>query len=437
VSTIEVVVVRSEDLTVDDAEFQAFVEGLYDELNALRTDDLGTPVIREGTFDNFYLSGFGGFVSEDRRTTIMPLVMAGDFDDATANVDKIVEVVARTDGDSGFEVLVTGQATVSNDFEDLGQDDLEQGEIFGIPVALIILVLVFGTVVAAFVPLIAAIVSIIITLGVTAVIGQVLPLSFFVTNIVFMIGLAVGIDYALFIVARYREERFKGLSTVDAIEKAGSTASRAVLFSGIAVVLGLVGMLLIPFNIFIGIGIGAIIVVITSVLPAVLKLLGTKLDLLSVPLFRVKAGDQDSEGGLWDNISHWVMRYPVVSLLLGGGLLIAAAVPLLNLDTGFAGVSTLPEEVRSRQAFNILDEEFSAGAANPARIVIKGDHPLGRGAERPDGAAGRGGRRWQRGVRGAARAGGQRGSDAGAAGDSADGGRSRGTGAVRSEESPR
>ena len=191
----------------------------------------------------------------------------------------------------------------------------------------------------------------------------------------------MGIDYALFIVARYREEKFKGLGTVDAIERAGSTAARAVLFSGMVVVLGLVGMLLIPFNIFIGIGIGigSIIVVVTSVisaltlLPAVLSLLGSKLDLLSVPLFRVKAGDQEAGGGIWDSISHWVMRYPAVSLLLGGGLLIAAAVPLLNLDTGFAEISTLPDEVRSKQAFNILDEEFSAGEASPARIVINGD----------------------------------------------------------------
>ncbi len=304
VSTIEVIVVRSADLTVDDAGFKTFVEGLYEDVNALRTDD-GTPVIRDGTFDNFYRSGFPGFVSEDRQTTIMPLVMAGDFDDSTANVNGIINLIDETDAGSEFEVLITGQATVSNDFEVLGQEDLEQGEIFGIPVALLILVLVFGAVVAAFVPLIAAIIAIIVTLGITAVIGQALPLSFFVTNIVFIIGLAVGIDYALFIVARYREELHKGLSTVDAIEKAGSTASRAVLFSGMAVVLGLVGMLLIPFNIFIGIGIGAIIVVVTSVLsaltllPAVLSLLGSKLDLLSVPLFRVKASDSDAEGGLW------------------------------------------------------------------------------------------------------------------------------------------
>lgn len=132
-------------------------------------------------------------------------------------------------------------------------------------------------------------------------------------------------------------------------------------------------------NIFIAIGIGAIVVVVTSVLsaltllPAMLRLLGTKLDRLSVPLFGVGSGGDDGEGGVWDKISHWVMRYPALSLLLGGGLLIAAAVPTLGLNTGFAGISTLPDGVPSKEAFLILDEEFSAGEASPAQIVIKGD----------------------------------------------------------------
>lgn len=375
ISTTEVIVVRSGTHSVDDTEFQSFTERLYGDVAAL-----GSEVIRDRTFVNHY-QGIPGLVSDDRSTTIMPLTMAGDFDDATTNVSDIVKIVEERNGEEGFEVLITGGATGANDFEDLGQEDLERGEIFGIPIALVILVLVIGTVVAAFVPMIVAIISILIALGTTALIGQVFPMSFFVVNIIFMVGLAVGIDYSLFIVARYREERSGGLEKVDAIERAGDTASRAVLFSGMTVVLGLIGMLIIPFNVFIALGIGAIVVVVVSVaaaltlLPAAISLLDTKMDRLSIPLVnRAETHDDgDKAGGFWDSASHLVMRYPAVSLAIGVALLVAAALPTLNIETGFAGISTLPDDYQSKTAFEILDAEFSAGDANPAQIVIKGD----------------------------------------------------------------
>ena len=311
----------------------------------------------------------------------MPFTMAGDFDDATGNIHKVTEVVDEANSQGEFEVLITGQATVGEDFQELSQEGLETGEAFGMPIALIILVLVFGALVAALVPIVLAVVSIIVALGVASLVGQVFGLSFFVTNIIFMIGLAVGIDYSLFIVARYREERAKGLEKVDAIARAGATASRAVLFSGMAVVLGLIGMLLVPFNVFIALGIGAILVVIASVLaamtllPAVLSILGDWVNKLTIPwIGRAQARfDEERSGGFWDRISHGVMRRPIISLLLAGGLLVAAAVPALDLSTGFAGVSTMPDDIRSKQGFDILDEKFSAGNVAPAQIVIEGD----------------------------------------------------------------
>ena len=322
-----------------------------------------------------------GLVSEDGHTTIMLLIMAGDFDDATDNIDKVIEVVERAEEGSEFNVLITGQAAIGQDFQELGQEGLEKGEIFGVPAALIILVVVFGALVAALVPIVLAVVSIIVALGVASLVGQTFALSFFVTNIIFMIGLAVGIDYALFIVARYREERARGLEKLEAIGRAGATASRAVLFSGMAVVLGLIAMLLVPFNVFIGLGIGAILVVIAAVLgaltllPALLSLLGDRVNKLSLPwIGRVQARfDEERAGGFWDWISHGVMRQPLISLLLAGGLLIAVAVPVFDLSTGFAGISTMPDDLISKKGFDILDEKFSAGNVTPAQIVIEGD----------------------------------------------------------------
>ena len=233
--TSEVVIVQSESMTVDDTAFQEFVQRVFGEIVSL-----GPEVIKEGTLTNYYLRRDSFLVSEDRGTTIIPFTMAGEFNDATDNIDSVISIVDRAREDPGFRVLITGQATVSQDFEDLANDGLLKGEIFGIPIAVIVLVLVFGAVVAALVPVILAAASIFVALGAASLLGLAFGLSFFVENMIFMIGLAVGIDYSLFIVARYREERRSGLEKLDAIGKAGSTATRAVSFSGMAVVVGLI-----------------------------------------------------------------------------------------------------------------------------------------------------------------------------------------------------
>ncbi|HBJ31410.1 MAG TPA: MMPL family transporter, partial [Dehalococcoidia bacterium] len=275
ISTNEVVIVRSETMTIDDPAFEQAVTDLTSRLQAL-----GPDIIRLETLVDYPHTGLPFLLAEGRQTTIIPFTMAGDFDDATSNIADVVEVVETAKPPAGIEVLITGQATVGKDFLEVGQEGIEKGETFGVPIALIILALVFGTLVAAMLPVILAFASIFVALGAAALIGQVFALSFFVTNIIFMIGLAVGIDYSLFIVARYREERARGLEKIDAIARAGGTASRTVLFSGITVVIALFGMLLVPFNIFIGLGIGAILVVLASVLsaltllPAILSILG-------------------------------------------------------------------------------------------------------------------------------------------------------------------
>jgi len=375
-STNEIVIVRSDTYTVDEPEFEEFATGVYENI-----DRLGPEIIREGTLAGFHQTGAPFLVSEDRHITIIPFTMAGDFDDATDNIGKVIDVVDEADGDGEFEVLITGQAAVGVDFQEVGQKGIETGEKFGVPVALVILVLVFGALVAAFVPIVLAFVSIFVALGAAAVVGQAFSLSFFVTNIIFMIGLAVGIDYSLFIVARYREERARGREKLEAIARTGSTASRTVLFSGVTVVIALIGMLLVPFSVFIGLGIGAILVVITSVLaaltllPAVLSFMGDGINKLSIPLFGSPQARFDAEGagGFWDRVSHAVMRRPLVSLILAGGLLIAAAVPLFDLSTGFAGVSSMPDDIRSKVGFEILDQHFLAGSVTPAQVVIEGD----------------------------------------------------------------
>lgn len=391
IGTNEIVVFESTKYTVDDPEYQVAFETLTAEIA-----ELGPDIIRPESLGNFYSNGLPFLVSEDRGSTLITLIMAGDFDQNADNIEAVVDVVheyAATET-GNFVIKVTGQATIGLDNRELSQEDLEKGEAMGVPIALIILTVVLGAIAAALVPLVMAIVSIIVAIGISALVGTFFELSLFVTNIIItIIGLAVGIDYSLFVVSRYREERGRGLDKIDAIGKAGATAGRAVVFSGITVVLALVGMLLIPFNIFISIGLGAIFVVLSAMaaamtlLPAILGIMGDKVNSLQIPFIGKGQVEfqPDRKGGFWDKLVRMVMAQPIISLLLTGGLPIALIIPFFNINTGFAGISTYTDELESKQAFLVLDEKFSFGEVTPAEIVIRGDissAPVQAGIER-------------------------------------------------------
>jgi putative drug exporter of the RND superfamily len=180
---------------------------------------------------------------------------------------------------------------------------------------------VFGAVIAALVPIGVAILAIVIALGITSLVGQIVQFNLFVTNIISMIGLAVGIDYSLFIVSRFREERKKGFPLLEAIGAAGATASRAVFFSGMTVVLALLGMFIIPTTIFRALAAGAIFVTVVSIvasltlLPAMLAKIG---DRINWPRLSKRARldtPHDVPGGVWDRVARGVMARPVVFLV--------------------------------------------------------------------------------------------------------------------------
>ncbi len=370
----EVVIVRSPDRTVDDAAFKATVEQIYGQIAAL-----GREVIEASR--NYYQTGDESLVSSDRHTTIAPFVMAGDRERAKDNIGRLLELVEATDSRDGFRVLISGEASASEADQTLAEQDLRTAETVGIPAALLLLVLVFGALTAALVPLVLAIVSIVLALGVTALIGQQWELWFFITNMITMMGLAVGIDYSLFILSRYRGERSRGLDKGRAIAAAGATASRAVFFSGMTVVLALLGMLIVPSTAYRSTATGAIIVVLFSVLasltllPAILGLLGDRVNALRVPLIGRGSllRDDERSGGFWDYVTRTVMRHPVVSVLATSGLLIALTVPLLDINTGWAGVSMLPDGLEVKEGFRILEEDFSFGLVTPAEIAIHGE----------------------------------------------------------------
>ncbi|MFQ5933008.1 MAG: MMPL family transporter [Dehalococcoidia bacterium] len=371
----EIVIVRSENSTVDsDPAFGELVEDIHRRIMALGDDTV------ESGF-TYYQTGDPSLVSADGRITIIPFVMAGEIADAEDSIHLVRDIVDDADQTAGFDVLITGNASVNKDFQEIAEEDLRKGEAFGIPVALVILVLVFGTLASALIPVVVAVVAIAVALGASALVGQAFQLSFFVVNIIAMIGLAVGIDYSLFIVSRYREERARGLQKLDAIAAAGATANRTVLFSGFAVAISLLGMLIIPASVFQSLGVGAILVVVfalltsLTLLPAILSMMGDTINALRIPLIqRAHARfDEQKRGGFWDWVARRVMSRAPVYLVVAGGLLVAAAVFSFQLESGFAGVSTMPERLKSRQGFEILEQEFSFGLVTPAEIVIDGN----------------------------------------------------------------
>ena len=207
------------------------------------------------------------------------------------------------------------------------------------------LLLVFGAVVAGVVPLLMAMFSIVAALGLMSLLSQPFELSVFIVNMLTGMGLALGIDYSLFVISRYREERGGGREPLDAIAASGATASRAVLFSGSAFVVAMFGMLLVPSTIMKSLAAGAILVGITSVaaamtlLPALLGLLRDRVDSLRLPIVGRRTLDRkNQEGRFWGGVVDRVLRHPAASMAAATGLLVAAALPVLGISIGAAGV---------------------------------------------------------------------------------------------------
>ena len=367
----ELLIVSSDNVTVDDPAFKERVESLMAKVNSL-----GSEIVSSAF--SYYDFPDDRLVSADRATTIIPIVMTGKLDDAVDNIEPLRDIALEADGVDGFETVLSGAASVGKDFEELAESDLRTGEIFGLSLALVILIIVFRAVGSAPVPILLAIFSIVLATALAAVLGLAYHVSFFIFNMITMIGLALGIDYSLFIVARYKEERAKGMEKHEAIARAGATATRSVLFSGATVVLALIGMLMVPTNIFYSLGLGAILAAVMAVLgaltllPALLSILGDRIDTWPVPFLGGGSSSSGEGGGFWGAVTRLVMGHPVVSLVLVVAVLLAAAYPLLDMNRGSAGVDTFPDDLKSKKGFLILQNEFTAGLISPTEIVIDG-----------------------------------------------------------------
>ena len=389
---LETVIVRSHTATFAEPAFRAVVERVTADLAGL--DGIVASATSAYQAAALRPEAAATMVSPDRKAVLVSVNLAPGVAGDQKAAERFLQAV-RAERAPGFEVLTVGSASISHELTQTAERDLRKAEIFGLPFALLVLVAVFGALVAAGVPLVLAFVAIFVAVGLTALVGRLFHLSFFVVNMISMVGLAVGIDYALFIVERYREERRRGLTKHEAISLAGGTASKAVLFSGITVVLALFGLFIIPMTTFRSLGAGAVLVVTVAVLamltlvPALLSLLGDGIDW---PRFRRgPVGTQSRDNlrgpvgaeeatlaapdtgaavrGFWGMVTRVVMARPVVSVTLAAAVLLAAAVPYVQLQKGTGGPETLPEgDVKT--AYRILSAEFSAGVLSPVEIVV-------------------------------------------------------------------
>jgi len=363
----ELIVVHTPSLTADKPAFRRKVIGLAESIR------------QEGAVvaHHPYEEGRGDLFSPDRHAA---LITVGLIRDAESDVEDVIAEVERADG-GGFDVEITGEWTTDRDLNQLSQDDLREGELmFGLPVAFIVLLLVFGTIVAGLVPVLMAIISIVVALGLTALLGQAFELSIFTVNMLTGMGLALGIDYSLFVISRFREERAQGREHFAAIDVVSTTAGRAVVFSGLAFVLAMFGMVLVPDTILRSLAAGAILVGIVSVLasmsllPALLGLIGDSVNALKIPLIgRSAQAGTASEGRMWSAIVRGVMRRPALTATLSVAFLLALSIPVLSLELGFAGVRATPDRLTAKQGFIALERHFGVGTLDEVEVVVDGD----------------------------------------------------------------
>ena len=326
-------------------------------------------------------------VSADRRTTFLLAALARDkTGDITKDFvpelrDSIQAALARVPGSAGFDVKVTGSAALDHDVRAISAEDTAAGERRILPLTLLVLVLAFGALVAATLPVIVGLLAITIALGLITVAAHFWTMSVFVLNITTMVGLGVGIDYSLLVVTRFREELNRGLSPVDAAIRTIHTAGSAVMTSGLIVVVGFGALITTPLVETRSVGIGGLLVVATAVLlattflPATLTLLGRDIDRprwLARPLARIHAPTG------WERWARWLGHRPWRAIAIGGSIVALLMVPLTQIRIGLPARNWFPPGSESEQGLTRLREMGANGLILPTRLVVQ--FPAGESA---------------------------------------------------------
>ncbi len=364
----ESVLIQSRSVRVGDAAFTAAIEDVVARVSKVAAvQNVRSPLA----------PGNAGQIAKGKDAALVEFDIRGDKDKAGDKVGPVLDTVADAQGaHPGFFIGEFGDASAAKAVDTVFADDLASAGLFSIPITLIILVVAFGALVAAGIPLLLALTAVFATFGLMALPSHVLPLAEEASAVVLLIGLAVGVDYSMFYLKRERQERAAGRSERAALEAAAATSGRSVLVSGLTVMVAMAGLFLTGDATFASFGYAMMIVVAVAVLgsltvlPALLSKLGDRVDRLHVPLVGRLRRD-DGEGRIWGAIVDRVLRRPLLSAVVAGGLLLALAAPALQLRIATPGPeAAFPKSLDIIKTYDRMQEAFP-GTALPANVVVK------------------------------------------------------------------
>jgi len=365
----EFVLVQSDTKTVDDPAFRAVVTDAVATLRGFdEVDKLRSPLA----------AGNEGQISKDRHSALIQFSPEGSYEEAVAYIDSITAATEKVQArNPDYYVGEAGSTSTGKALEEMFGSQLAMAGLLSIPLTLGILLLVFGSVVGATVPLLLALTSVFATMGLVALPSQFIAVDGAVSSVILLIGLAVGVDYSLFYIRRERDERRAGRSESAALEAAAATSGRAVLISGVTVMIAMAGMFFSGDKTFMSFAIGTMLVVAVAmlgsltVLPAMLSWLGDRVDRVRVPLvWRLRRSD--GEGRVWGAILDRVLRRPVLSAVAATSALLVLAIPALSLNPAISGLDALPASLEEIRSYNKVGDAFPGGAL-PAVVAISGD----------------------------------------------------------------
>jgi uncharacterized membrane protein YdfJ with MMPL/SSD domain len=368
-SADELVLVQSGSVKATDPSFRAVVTDTQRRLAKV-------PYVQQ--VESPYASGNAGQISQDGRSALIRFKVEGDDTQTQDRVGAALDAVSAAQAaNPDFTVAESGDASINKKLNDSIGADFKQALLTSLPITLIILLIAFGALVAAGVPLLLALTAVIGTIGLMGPISHLTAVDQSVNEVILLIGLAVGVDYSMFYLRREREERESGRSETASLAAAAATSGRAVMVSGFTVMVAMAGMYLAGASTFQSFATGTILVVALAVvgsltvLPATLAWLGDRVEKGGVPIIKHQSWNA-GESALWSRILNPVLRHPLISAIATGGLLVVLAIPAFSLHTANPGVQSLPQDIDVIQTYNKIQAAFPGGAI-PAVVAVSAD----------------------------------------------------------------
>ncbi|HEX2468702.1 MAG TPA: MMPL family transporter [Solirubrobacterales bacterium] len=366
----ETVLVQSGSATADQPAFRQAVDDTVRELKA--TDNVvkvESPYAAEGQ------------ISADGHSALVTFKVPEPSDSSDTEVTDLVEAPLATvdrldEAHPEFRIEQFGEASADKALSESFEEDFQRAETSALPITLVILLLAFGAIVAALVPLILAATAVAAAIGLMGPLSQIWPVDESATSVILLVGLAVGVDYSMFYLRREREERARGQEAEAALEAAAATSGRAVLVSGITVAIAMAGMYLAGAATFTSFATGTILVVAIAVigsltvLPAVLSKLADRVNKGRIPFLTRPEERAGRESRAWSAVLDPVLRHPAISASLAVGVLLVLALPVLNLKMAVPGIDSLPQDLAVIQTYDRIQEAFP-GDQIPAEVVVE------------------------------------------------------------------